>query len=214
MSNPRFIEHLKMMAEIHERKSKDYGANEDRLINYHRQAVIADWFDHPQDRVYAARIGEKLSRLATLRNREHDADRKGQDRPEATNEPITDSFLDICTISNIWWGDYEGGYRALTSVGPNEDRSENPRQGIRPGEGGAQPDSRREVGVGTPVFTDSPSGSGGAASESELHAGQGVVFGPVSISAVQIVESISRSGLTRYELDWIEREAHVKHGKR
>lgn len=193
----RFEQHLVMMHEIHERKSKDYSTGDDRFVNYHRQRTLMDWFTNPQDKVYAARIAEKLSRLATLRNKEHDADNKGHDRPTAANEPLVDSFLDLCTISNIWWSDYEGGYRAATAGSRNEAGVQTASQGIPTPEGGKLHDERREAGVGDRSAAREEAASRGTATQAPIRSGQ---------VAVWFVDVIRQKPFTSYELDWIAEE--------
>jgi hypothetical protein len=86
------------MKEIHEKKNKDYATDENPLQNFHRSALVMEWFNDPADKPYVALIVTKLARLAVLLS--------SKDKPN--NESVEDSFLDLTTYCNLWWCDYDG----------------------------------------------------------------------------------------------------------
>lgn len=102
-----FGQHLEMMRVIHEKKNKDYADESNPLENFERTATVLDWFHNPRDQAYVALIVTKLARLATLLNKEFDATLGEGEKVKPENEPVTDSFLDLNTYSNLWWCDYD-----------------------------------------------------------------------------------------------------------
>lgn len=110
-SVPHFEEHLAKMFEIHRKKGQDYATYDDPLLNYHRQQQVMAWFDSNEDKVWVGHIIQKLSRIANLRNQKIAADKAGLDY-EPKNESLKDSFKDLCTITNLWWCDWELLYQA------------------------------------------------------------------------------------------------------
>ncbi len=77
---------------IHEKKNKDYSAQNKPFENFERSAELMSWFDSHVDKVYVSLIGMKLARLATLLN--------SCNPPQ--NESVEDSFLDLCTYCILW----------------------------------------------------------------------------------------------------------------
>lgn len=87
---------LKQIEEIHRKKNDDYTDGSDRYQNFYRSSLLIGWFKEDIDRAFAALIGTKLARLASL---------LGSDK-SPNNEPIADSFLDLCTYCTLWYGQY------------------------------------------------------------------------------------------------------------
>jgi hypothetical protein len=91
MTNEPFVELLDKIKAIHEKKSADY-SGDGHYENFERSALLAQWFNDDRDKPFVVLIAVKLARLATLLNK----DAKPQ------NEPIADTFLDLCTYCALW----------------------------------------------------------------------------------------------------------------
>lgn len=96
-----FVEMLRQMKEIHERKSADYASADNPFSNFERSAELISWFENSTDKAFVALIATKLSRLAELL----------QSDKEVKNEPIDDSFLDLATYCVLW-----GSYRKRNKI--------------------------------------------------------------------------------------------------
>lgn len=89
--NPKFIEMLAKMREIHDKKAEDYSSI-GFYENFTRQAEIMGWFKNDQDKAFAGLIAVKLARLATILNSTREPNFESQD----------DTFLDLCTYCGLW----------------------------------------------------------------------------------------------------------------
>lgn len=91
-----FLDSLDKMRTIHKRKNEDYSSDEG-LDNFDRSQVLVEWFKNPADKVFAAVIGIKLARLASLLNKEYE-------NPNAVpnNESIDDTFIDSANYTLLW----------------------------------------------------------------------------------------------------------------
>lgn len=90
--NTEFVELLRKMKEIHEKKGADYAAEGKHYENFERAAIVSSWFNDPVDKVFAILITVKLARLATLTN---------STKPP-NNESIDDTHEDLATYSTLW----------------------------------------------------------------------------------------------------------------
>lgn len=91
MPNPEFTKLLERMQEINDKKSGDY-TSAGPFQNFDRSAELASWFKNNTDKAFVVLIGTKLARLATLLD-------SGK---TPNNEPVSDSFLDLCTYCALW----------------------------------------------------------------------------------------------------------------
>lgn len=96
MSSPKVSEILSRIQAIHDRKNADYAQEGNPFSNFQRAAMLAEWFDTKNNKVFATLLGIKLARLAELLNGK-----------EAKNESVDDSFLDLCTYCVIWMAMYQ-----------------------------------------------------------------------------------------------------------
>jgi hypothetical protein len=90
--NKPFLDLLKRMEEIHNRKSADYAKGDNKYSNFEFSGLLASKFKHPVDISMAALIGNKLERLSNLLG----------DEITPVNESIEDNFLDLCTYMALW----------------------------------------------------------------------------------------------------------------
>jgi hypothetical protein len=97
MAIPEVMTIINNIKIIHEKKNKDYSAQNKPFENFERSAELMSWFNNDRDKAYISLIGTKLARLATLLNSEN----------SPQNEPIEDSFLDFCTYAILWAASYE-----------------------------------------------------------------------------------------------------------
>lgn len=92
----RFYKMLAEMAELHDKKSHDYAADNNPFGNYHFAGFIANLFKHSSDDAgFAGRLAEKIFRLSVLEG--------GGKTPK--NESIADTELDIAVIAVLWMAD-------------------------------------------------------------------------------------------------------------
>lgn len=107
--NKEFLDLLDKSKKIHETKNQDYtSGNVDE--NFHRMAIISEWFNDPLDRVFATMVAVKLARLATLLNK--------STTPE--HESVDDSFLDLFTYVGLWGANYMRRFRSVSIEGLNQ----------------------------------------------------------------------------------------------
>ena len=99
--NKEFIEILRQMKEIHNKKAEDYTTNPDidPYENFERTNIIASWFPY-QYKSFVVLIGTKLARLASLLA-------KTEKGFKPNNESINDSFLDLSTYCVLWASYYK-----------------------------------------------------------------------------------------------------------
>lgn len=91
--SPTFYKLLKEMAELHDRKSHDYTANENPFGNYYFAGQMANLFSHSwRDAGFVGRMAEKIYRIANL-----EAQAKNP-----KNETIEDTERDILVIVTLW----------------------------------------------------------------------------------------------------------------
>lgn len=90
--SPEFYAMLEKMADMHDKKSRDYTSEDDPFGNYHFAGRLGQLFNNAEDAGFVARIGEKMYRLANLEN----------SNKEVQNEPIEDTEIDLCTIMTLW----------------------------------------------------------------------------------------------------------------
>lgn len=91
--SPEFYAMLERMADMHDKKSRDYASEDDPFGNYHFAGRLGQLFNNAEDAGFVARIGEKMYRLANLEN---------SNNKEVQNEPIEDTEIDLCTIMTLW----------------------------------------------------------------------------------------------------------------
>jgi len=90
-----FYQMLRVMAELHERKSHDYASDEDPCGNYHFAGKLSAMFTDPDDMGFMGRIAEKIYRLSNLQI-------SGK---TPLNETAEDTERDICVITVLWMAD-------------------------------------------------------------------------------------------------------------
>lgn len=100
-ADPRFYQRLGDLAELHTRKSQDYGAEEDP----YRNVRASEEFGVPAWLGAVIRLNDKVQRLKSLAT-------KG----ELANESVRDSFQDIAVYAIIADILYEDEYRVTESV--------------------------------------------------------------------------------------------------
>lgn len=94
--SPTFYALLEEMSETHNKKSHDYASNENPYGNYHFAGQVSILFAHShKDAGFAARLAEKIYRLANLES----------SQKTAQNESIEDTERDIAVLAALWMAD-------------------------------------------------------------------------------------------------------------
>jgi len=93
VGDPKIADNFRRLIEVHERKNADYsGQSERNYTNFEIAAQVMEWFDKPEDKVFACIIGIKIGRLASLLN---------SGKP-ANNESVEDTFDDTTVYTQLW----------------------------------------------------------------------------------------------------------------
>src|SRR6478736_149336 len=92
---PEFYQLLRVMAELHERKSHDYASDDDPAGNYHFAGEIALMFLDSNDAGFAGRLAEKLYRMSNLQ----------LSSKQPLNENVEDTERDFAVIAALWMAD-------------------------------------------------------------------------------------------------------------
>jgi hypothetical protein len=93
---PEFYHLLERMANLHDKKSHDYGSSTNPVGNYHIAGSFANLFPHSsEDAGFAGRLAEKIYRIANLES----------EGKIPKNESIEDTEEDICVIAVLWMAD-------------------------------------------------------------------------------------------------------------
>jgi len=88
-----FYRMLNQMADIHDKKSKDYSSEDKPYGNYYFAGMLANLFAHSsEDAGFVGRLAEKIYRIANLESSNKD--------PQ--NEAIEDTEIDIAVITMLW----------------------------------------------------------------------------------------------------------------
>lgn len=95
MDNP-YDQLMREAMALHDKKRHDYSTENDRFSNFTRTAEIVSWFKNPIDQVFACMIGNKICRLAELRNGK-----------KPNNESIRDSHIDLINYAALWGSYYD-----------------------------------------------------------------------------------------------------------
>jgi len=98
MGSKEFIDTLKLMEEIHNKKAQDYADPNNPFSNFDVAEYGLHLFTSDRDKCFAWPIFTKLARLATFLNSGN----------APNNESIEDSFVDIANYIILWKCDFMG----------------------------------------------------------------------------------------------------------